>query len=50
MTKILTEFYRIHELGDFQKADFAKELASNLKYETDLTEEIWQILEEIKSL
>ena len=50
MTKILSEFYRIHELGDFQKADFAKELAENLKYETDLTEEITEIIEKIKNL
>ena len=50
MTKILTEFYRIHELGDFQKADFAKELANNLKYDTDLTEEIIEIINEIKCL
>lgn len=49
MTKILTEFYRIHELGDFQKADFAKELASNLRYQTDLTEEILEIIDELKS-
>ena len=50
MTKILSEFYRIHELGDFQKADFAKELAENLKYRTDLTDEILEILNKIKIL
>lgn len=50
MTKTLSEFYRLHELGDFQKADFAKELAQNLKYKTDLTEEIIEISEEIKKL
>lgn len=50
MTKILAEFYRLHKLGDFQKADFAKELAQNLKYDTDLTEEILQIIEQIKNL
>ena len=48
MTKVLSEFFRIHELGDFQKAEFAKELASNLKYATDLTEEIKEIIEFIK--
>lgn len=48
MTKILAEFYRVHELGDFQKADFAKELACNLRYQTDLTEEIIEIINEIK--
>ena len=50
MTKTLTDFYRIHELGDYQKADFAKELAQNIKYTTDLTEEIIQIISEIKKL
>lgn len=50
MTKVLSEFYRIHELGDFQKADFAKELAENLKYQTDLTEELLIIIDKIKNL
>ena len=50
MTKILTEFYRINELGDFQKADFAKELAENLKYKSDLTPEILEIVKQIKLL
>lgn len=50
MTKTLTNFYRLHELGDYQKADFAKELAQNIKYETDLTEEIKQIILEIENL
>ena len=48
MTKILADFYRIHELGDFQKADFAKEVAETLKYDTDLTEELLNIVEQIK--
>ena len=50
MTRILSEFYRIHELGDFQKADFAKELAENLKYQTDLTDEILEIINKIKNI
>ena len=50
MTKILAEFFRIHELGDFQKAEFAKELALNLKYKTDLTDEIKEIIDKIKEL
>lgn len=50
MTKTLTEFYRINELGDFQKAIFAKELANNLKYKTDLTKELSEIIIQIKSL
>lgn len=48
MTKVLSEFFRVHELGDFQKADFAKELAQNVKYDTDLTDEIRCIVDEIK--
>lgn len=50
MTKVLSEFFRLNELGDFQKAEFAKELAENLKYKTDLTEEILQIVEQIKKV
>ncbi len=50
MTKILTEFYRLHELGDFQKSEFAKELAKNIKYKTDLTEEILEIITKIKNI
>ena len=50
MTKTLTEFYRLHELGDFQKSDFARELAENVKYDTDLTDEILQIIDKIKNL
>ena len=49
MTKILSEFFRTHELGDFQKADFAKEISKNLKYKTDLTDEIVKIIELIKA-
>lgn len=49
MTKILAEFFRLNNLGDFQKSDFAKELAANLKYETDLTAEIIQIIQKIKT-
>lgn len=50
MTKVLAEFFRLHELGDFQKAEFAKELADNLKYDTDLTEEIFEIVDKIRNL
>lgn len=49
MTKTLSEFFRLHELGDFQKSDFARELAENLKYKTDLTDEILQIIDKIKN-
>lgn len=50
MTKILSDFFRLHELGDFQKADFAKELAENLKYGTDLTDEIHTVINRIKNV
>lgn len=50
MTKILTEFFRLYELGDFQKADFAKEISENLKYKTDLTDELIEIVNKIKNL
>ena len=50
MTKTLTEFFRTHELGDFQKAEFAKELANTIKYPSDLTDEILEIIEAIKEL
>lgn len=48
MTKILAEFFRINNLGDYQKSDFAKEILNNIKYDTDLTEEIRTIINEIK--
>lgn len=50
MTKILSEYYRINNLGDFQKADFAKEIADNICGKKDLTDEIVDIIEEIKEL
>ncbi len=50
MTKILSEYYRINNLGDFQKADFAKEIYKNIKSDKDLTPEIAYIVEEVKEL
>ena len=47
MTKTLNEFFRIHELGDFQKAEFAKQLAETVKYKTDLTDEILEIIKKL---
>jgi predicted ATP-dependent endonuclease of OLD family len=47
MVKTLTYFYRIHELGDFQKSEFARELANNLKYDTDITQEIQALINSI---
>ena len=48
MTKILSEYFRINNLGDFQKVEFAKEILKNIKSGTDLTDEIKSIIEEIK--
>ena len=48
MTKILADYFRINNLGDFQKAEFAKEVLKNIKGEADLTEEIRAIIAEIK--
>ena len=50
MTKILTEFFRINNLGDYKKADFAKNVFDNTKSKKDLTEEIVNIVNEIKNL
>lgn len=49
MTKILCELYRINNLGDYKKADFAKQLHENVKYDTDLTEDILKIVDKIKT-
>ena len=35
-----TEYFRINNLGDFQKAEFAKEIQKNIKSSADLTDEI----------
>ena len=48
MTKVLGEYFRINNLGDFQKAEFAKEILKNIKSEADLTDEIKVIIEEIQ--
>ncbi len=49
MTKKLADFYRINNLGDYQKADFAKQIHENLSYDTDLTDEILLIINKIKA-
>lgn len=50
MTKTLCEYFRVNNLGDYQKADFAKEIARNIRSKTDLTEEISAIVEEIRKM
>lgn len=49
MTKVLCEYFRINNLGDFQKADFAKEISQNIN-ECDLTQELIGIVDEIMDL
>ena len=50
MTKILTEFFRKKQLGDYQKADFAKQVYKNIKTKSDLSSEIKDIIEAVKKL
>ncbi len=50
MTRVLGEYFRVNNLGDFQKADFARAVADNVNGKKDLTDEIVEIIEEIKSL
>lgn len=47
MCKNIEEFYRSRHLGEFKKSKFAKLIASNIKYQTDITKEIKEILSEI---
>ena len=37
-------FYRTRHLGEFKKSKFSKIIAENIKYETDITEEIKNII------
>ena len=50
MTKVLSEYFRINNLGDFQKAEFAKEIQKNIKSSADLTDEIKIIADEIRKI
>lgn len=50
MTKVLCEYFRVNNLGDFQKAEFAKEILKNIKNSTDLTDEIKAIIDEIRKI
>ena len=47
MCKSLEEYYRIRNLGEFKKAQFAKLLAENIKYSSDISEDIKKLIEEI---
>lgn len=43
----IENFYRTRHLGEFKKSKFAKLIAQNIKYETDITKEIKEILSKI---
>ena len=47
MCNNITNFYRTRKLGEFKKSKFAKIIAQNIKYNTDITEEIKKIINEI---
>lgn len=50
MCKILTELMRIHGVGDFKKADFAKKVFKTLQKTPAVTDELEKIIEQIKNL
>ena len=45
--EFLQEFFRSRQLGEFKKAKFAKLLSNNIKYNTDISEEIKQLIDNI---
>ncbi|MBQ4122697.1 ATP-dependent endonuclease [bacterium] len=47
MCQNIEYYYRTRKLGEFKKAKLAKLLAENVKYNTDITEEIKTIIKEI---
>lgn len=47
MCKSLEEYYRIRNLGEFKKAQFAKLLAENIKYTSDISEDIKKLIEDL---
>ena len=44
MCENIEEFYKSRHLGEFKKAKLSKIIAENIKYETDITEEIKNII------
>ena len=50
MCKILTELMRVHGVGDFKKADFAKKVFNTLQKSPSTSEELKVIVEKIKNL
>ncbi len=45
MCRNIENFYRTRHLGEFKKSKFSKIIAKNIKYETDITSEIRNLLE-----
>ena len=44
MCENIEEFYKSRHLGEFKKSKLSKIIAENIKYETDITEEIKNII------
>lgn len=49
MCENIEDFYRTRHLGEFKKSKFSKIIASNIKYDTDITNEIQDIISKIIS-
>lgn len=49
MCENISNIYKSRQIGEFQKAHFAKIIAQNVKYKTDTSKEIGSIINEIKS-
>ena len=43
----LEEYYRTRNLGEFKKAQFAKLLSENIKYQTDVSQDIRNLIDEL---
>ncbi len=50
MCENIEEVYRTRHLGEFKKSKFAKLIAESLKYETDISEDIKLLIQDIISL
>ena len=50
MTECIELFYRTRHLGEFKKSKVSKIISQNIKYETDLTEEIKEIITFVANL
>ena len=50
MCENIANIYKSRALGEFQKAHFAKILANNIKYDTDVSSEIEEIIAQLKAI